>query len=361
MPSPASSRQARADVSHTSPYVLFFKPNTCGGCCGATYNSRCCTRQPPSTEYTPEFCRSRPAVYSNSSRHSRRRDLRPRRSASFPRCKGDTHQVFLAHIPFSLGAGVGTTFGTKPTISRRGHCIGGILCGRRAIFAPRFGRQCCTPPLPPSNLFLHRPMDLPSSTASLCLPPPPAPRNRKMSVDTTLIFSVLEHLAASQADLPSESLPHVASAIQSLSSAFGVSLDDPKQVWRLKTCCSRFCVPGTSLQSADAQDRYGGVVESRRVYRYGTVSYVAAATNKMRLGWFVYIHISDVLSPAVAARERSSMYKYVVPSRGHGHTAYGGGVIVGFASTKQQCFHFLGKGSIFFFCLPTPFCSLAFP
>eukprot|EP00752_Nemacystus_decipiens_P005804 g5250.t1 len=56
-----------------------------------------------------------------------------------------------------------------------------------------------------------------------------------MSVDTpTLILSVLEHLAASEAVLPSaESRSSVASAISSLSSAFDVSLDNAKQVREL--------------------------------------------------------------------------------------------------------------------------------
>lgn len=54
-----------------------------------------------------------------------------------------------------------------------------------------------------------------------------------MSVDTpTMMLSVLEHLASAEGDLPSESRTHVASAISSLSSAFGLSLEDPKQVSR---------------------------------------------------------------------------------------------------------------------------------
>ncbi|CAN0412813.1 unnamed protein product, partial [Ectocarpus fasciculatus] len=55
-----------------------------------------------------------------------------------------------------------------------------------------------------------------------------------MSVDTpTMMLSVLEHLAAAEGDLPLESRTHVASAISSLSSAFGLSLEDPKQVREL--------------------------------------------------------------------------------------------------------------------------------
>ncbi|CAN0468479.1 unnamed protein product, partial [Ectocarpus sp. 12 AP-2014] len=55
-----------------------------------------------------------------------------------------------------------------------------------------------------------------------------------MSVDTpTMMLSVLEHLASAEGDLSSESRTHVASAISSLSSAFGLSLEDPKQVREL--------------------------------------------------------------------------------------------------------------------------------
>ncbi|CAM9338795.1 unnamed protein product [Ectocarpus sp. 6 AP-2014] len=55
-----------------------------------------------------------------------------------------------------------------------------------------------------------------------------------MSVDTpTMMLSVLEHLASAEGDLPSESRTYVASAISSLSSAFGLSLEDPKQVREL--------------------------------------------------------------------------------------------------------------------------------
>eukprot|EP00903_Cladosiphon_okamuranus_P014941 g13832.t1 len=78
-----------------------------------------------------------------------------------------------------------------------------------------------------------------------------------MSVDTrTLIFSVLEHLAASEADLPSESRTHVASAIASLSSAFDVSLDNPKQARELSlkphTLASVFRAGCTSLGAKSA-------------------------------------------------------------------------------------------------------------
>lgn len=47
---------------------------------------------------------------------------------------------------------------------------------------------------------------------------------------STMMLSVLEHLAAAETDMPSESRQHVTSAIASLSSAFDLSLDNPKQV-----------------------------------------------------------------------------------------------------------------------------------
>lgn len=46
----------------------------------------------------------------------------------------------------------------------------------------------------------------------------------------TMMLSVLEHLAAAEADMQSESREHLTSAISSLSSAFDLSLDNPKQV-----------------------------------------------------------------------------------------------------------------------------------
>lgn len=55
-----------------------------------------------------------------------------------------------------------------------------------------------------------------------------------MSADTpTIILSVLEHLASIEPEHPAETRPQLQAAMSSLSAAFNVSLDDPKQVAQL--------------------------------------------------------------------------------------------------------------------------------
>ena len=55
-----------------------------------------------------------------------------------------------------------------------------------------------------------------------------------MSADTaTMIFSVLEHLSSVESDHPEESRAHLRSAMEGLSAAFNVSLDDSKQTREL--------------------------------------------------------------------------------------------------------------------------------
>lgn len=105
-----------------------------------------------------------------------------------------------------------------------------------------------------------------------------------MSADTaTMIFSVLEHLSSIESDHPEESRAQLQSAMESLSAAFSVSLDDPKQTRELSltphTLASIFSTGAASLgakssaqqlaelQSSEAFSQFVKVVSAKGYFK----------------------------------------------------------------------------------------------
>lgn len=105
-----------------------------------------------------------------------------------------------------------------------------------------------------------------------------------MSADTaTMILSVLEHLSAIESDHPEESRAQLRSAMESLSVAFDVSLDDPKQTRELSlkphTLASIFTAGAASLgakssaqqlaelQSSEAFSQFVKVVSAKGYFK----------------------------------------------------------------------------------------------
>lgn len=105
-----------------------------------------------------------------------------------------------------------------------------------------------------------------------------------MSADTaTMIFSVLEHLSSVESDHPEESRAHLQSAMESLSAAFDVSLEDSKQTRELSlkphTLTSIFGAGAASLgakssaqqlaelQSSDAFGQFVKVVSAKGYFK----------------------------------------------------------------------------------------------
>lgn len=108
--------------------------------------------------------------------------------------------------------------------------------------------------------------------------------SNRMSADTTtMMFSVLEHLSSVESDHPEESRAHLQSAMESLSAAFNVSLDDSKQTRELSlkphTLSSIFSAGAASLgakssaqqlaelQSSDAFGQFVKVVSAKGYFK----------------------------------------------------------------------------------------------
>lgn len=101
-----------------------------------------------------------------------------------------------------------------------------------------------------------------------------------MSADTpTIVLSVLEHLASIEPEHPAETRPQLQTAMSSLSEAFNVSLDDPKQVaqysLRPHTLASIVSASGAKsaaqqlaeLQSSEAFTQFVKVVSAKGYFK----------------------------------------------------------------------------------------------